>query len=602
MAARTPRASTSLRASSVNLNSVQPFLSAVLLDASQSDRPLATALIRESALAICAANKTKARLVLDGPSIDKCGVFYVGTIFYSEECSPAWDLTNNYKDVAHNFAWVVVRGKRAALLASDAAMREAILEHISSANVIDRDAAFEAFVGNHARTVWLSGTHSRTDVKADSKMLMGSALEEALDPLGDHSYHLSALRSQPQITNFGSQTIGVALASGRIWSVRPKSLTQLLTNIGALFDRLESPPTTRTKRFDFLSQPVKTLTAVQQAYDVAILPEVLLDPANTGVTTAATQAQEWAYETHYIVTPGSGSDFSVEVAFHGTNLGSLQIKPVIQGSQQRVILNNGGWSPADPSLSVLRGECERYLLDATQVKIHYDSGHTIADGLCFRGGFTDQIVTWNWQNFTGYDVDKEKPVANPSLAAAIGSTTDQSLFGFVVKSLYTQGWLTCDDGAGEVGDFVHLDPTQNKVTLIHVKASSNRNPNREISVADFDVVVAQGIRNIRHLDQAHLIAALTYSAHHQIAAATWHNGGRSTRADFIAAIQALGASFSRELVILQPRLTNAEYQACVNGTATRARQQRFQQLNTLILSARLAAIGVGATFTAFACN
>lgn len=227
---------------------------------------------------------------------------------------------------------------------------------------------------------------------------------------------------------------------------------------------------------------------------------------------------------------------------------------------------------------------------------------TIADGLCFRGGFTDQIVTWNWQNFTGYDVDKEKPVANPSLAAAIGSTTDQSLFGFVVKSLYTQGWLTCDDGAGEVGDFVHLDPTQNKVTLIHVKASSNRNPNREISVADFDVVVAQGIRNIRHLDQAHLIAALTYSAHHQIAAATWHNGGRSTRADFIAAIQALGASFSRELVILQPRLTNAEYQACVNGTATRARQQRFQQLNTLILSARLAAIGVGATFTAFACN
>jgi hypothetical protein len=604
MATRSPNSGASrLAASHIRLEDVKPFLSAVLLEATLSDRALAEALIIEAASAVGVASRTATRTVLDGPCVSKRGDFYVGSTFYREASAPAWDVAHNYEDVRHHFAWVVVRGRRAALLASDAAMRETMRDCMTSAAVIERDVAYLAFVGNHARTVWLNGTHARTDVKADAKTLMGSALEEALDPLGDHSYHLSALRSNPAIANLGTSTLGVALTSGRVWSARPQSLPNLLGDIGALFDRLDNPPTTRIAKFDFLSQPIKDLTGVQHAYAVAVLPKELLDPAGTGAAAEViARAQGWAYEARYAVTPGIGSEFSVAVHFQGTGLGELEVRPVTQGKPRRVTLDSGGWLPVDPALTALRDECQRYLLDAHQVKIHYDSGHAITDAQCFRGGFTDQLVTWEWRDFTGYDVEQEKPAAAPTLAAAVGSAADQSLFGFVVKERYSQGWLTCDDGAGEVGDFVHLDPVLNKVSLIHAKASSSADAARQVSVADFDIVVAQGIRNIRHLDQANLVAALQASAHHQIAAATWHNGRRATRADFVAAVQALGASFSKELVILQPRLTRTEYQACVNQTATPARRQRFQQLNALVLSARLAAINVGATFTAFACE
>lgn len=591
-----------LAASRIRLEDARPFLSAVLLESALTNRALAEALITEMAPLVSLTSRTVTRAVLDGPSVSKRGAFHVGSIYYRETSVPAWDFGQNYQDVAHHLAWVVVRGRRAALLASDGAMREAMRDRIASASVVGRDAVFAAFVGHQARAVWLNGTHSRTDVKADAKMLMGSALEEALDPLGDHSYHLSALRSNPAIAAFGTRTLGVALSSGRVWSARPSSLAKLLADIGALFDRLDSPPATRTTRFDFLSQPVTDLTGISQAYGLAVLPKALLDPSGTeAAADVIARAQDWAYEARYAVTPGTGSDFGVDVQFQNTDLGTLQIRPQMQGQPPRVKLVSGGWAPVNPALVTLRKECEGYLLDAEQVKLYYDSGHTITDSQCFRGGFTDQLVDWEWQDFTGYTVDKEKPTPAPTLAAAIGTPADLSLFGFVVKERFTRGWLACDDGAGEVGDFVHLDPVHRKVSLIHVKASSSAAPNRQVSVADFDVVAAQSIRNIRHLDQDHLITALQASATHQIASATWHDGRCATRAQFIAAVRALGASFTKELVILQPRLTRSEYQDCISGTASAARIQRFRQLNALVLSARLAAINVGATFTAFAC-
>ncbi len=585
-------------AATIPLTDIRPFLSAVMLTGTLSKRKLAEALIGEAAPRVRTVGNVQ-RKVLDGPSINKRGDFFIASIIYEETTVPAWAPTLTYRDLSNHFAWIVVREHRVALIASDSSMRESMVNALTSAAVIDRSDAFDAFVGSKARAVWLNGTHAQTDVKPEAKMLMGTALEEALDPLSDHSYHLSALRSQPVIPALRSKTLGVALSSGRVWSVRAQSLADLLADVGALFDQLDNPAPRSTK-YDFLSQPTAGIAGVAQAYAVSVMPTPLLDPSGMLATPVAiAQAQAWAYESSYEVHPGAGSDFTVDVTYRGTNLGTLAVQPIDTGT--RINLDSAGWQPANPALTALRAEAEAYLLDENQVKVHYDSGHTISGGQCFRGGFVDQLVDWKWQDFSGFTIEDEKPAANP-LAAAIGLPSDSSLFGFVVRSAYSHGWLTCDDGGGEVGDFVHLDPTAKKVTLIHAKAASTIDPARGFSVSDYDLVIAQSIRNIRHLDSANLLKALNKSAGYAIASATWHNGVRATRAQFIAEVAKLGASFSKELVILQPQLTKAMHTYCLSAAVTPSVDLRFKQVNSLVQGAAMAAFGVGATFVAYACT
>lgn len=592
----------SLRATQLDLDGFQPFMSAVLLKSltTKSNRALAEALINEAGASIRTRGNT-IRHVLDGPSVNRRGAFYVSCVVYSEEAPPSWDSrASSFSDKRHHVALAVVRGTRAALIASDNGMRAAMLTAIHSAKKVPRQEAFQAFVGTQARTVWLDGTHASTTVKPDKKVLMGTSLEDALDPLGDHSYQLSSVRSKVPIA--GSKTLGVSPGAARVWMSRTASLSTLLGQVGALFDRLDSPPSQPTARFKFLSQPVSGTIGVHDAYELAVLPSLLFDPDPNAPPGALDRAHEWAYEAAFRVTSVPNSpNFAIDVTLGTTSLGQLDVWVAIQPSGQ-VTLSAGSWTPIDANLQALRDECQNYLLDTAQTKIYYDSGHTVTEGQCFEGGYTEQVADWTFKNLVGFEIGKEKPdpAGGQTLAQAVAAGGGTSLFGYVKQVMFPTGWLASDDGAGEVGDFVHVDPVSGKVTLVHVKASSKDEAARQVSVADYEVVVAQAVKNVRHLDKDNLIRALQESRNRQMAIATWRDGALVSRDDFIAIVQALPARFSREVIVLQPRLSRAEHDACVNGTATNDRVKRFQQLNALVLAGRLAAMAVGATFEIFA--
>lgn len=70
--------------------------------------------------------------------------------------------------------------------------------------------------------------------------------------------------------------------------------------------------------------------------------------------------------------------------------------------------------------------------------------------------------------------------------AAIGRDGGNSLFAWVVDH-YADGWLTCDDGQGEVADFVHLSP-EGDLTLIHIKKAGSLN--RRMSAGPYEEVTA----------------------------------------------------------------------------------------------------------------
>jgi len=138
----------------------------------------------------------------------------------------------------------------------------------------------------------------------------------------------------------------------------------------------------------------------------------------------------------------------------------------------------------------------------------------------------------------------------------IGQPGDTSIFGWVVQNI-GPGWLICDDGAGEVADFVHLAP-DNTLTLVPVKAAHSESLHRQVSASAYEVVVGQATKNIGFLngDELHARLSLAQTA----TRATWHDGVRQAdRSGFLAALAAHPHSAAFGVKIVQPHLRKERY-------------------------------------------
>jgi hypothetical protein len=110
-----------------------------------------------------------------------------------------------------------------------------------------------------------------------------------------------------------------------------------------------------------------------------------------------------------------------------------------------------------------------------------------------------QSVDWN---AAGVDIESEK-VTGPR---------GRSIFSWVEEHVSSLGdtFLFCDDGAGEVADFIsaNLDQTNPVVRFFHCKASSASNPGARQD--DFYIVTCQALRTSRWLNLDHLVERLVY--------------------------------------------------------------------------------------------
>jgi hypothetical protein len=80
------------------------------------------------------------------------------------------------------------------------------------------------------------------------------------------------------------------------------------------------------------------------------------------------------------------------------------------------------------------------------------------------------------------------------------------LFAWVVNR-FADGWLTCDDGSGEVADFVHVS-IDGVLTLVHVKGAKSNSKKRGIAVNAYEVVAAQAAKNLRYVQGPQLLDRL----------------------------------------------------------------------------------------------
>ncbi len=516
---------------------------------------------------------------------------------------PAWLSGRAPEDESHELIVVSVRDNIATICASDASMRDRLVKELKACRPISRER-ISAFVGTAARALWLGGVHTPTASKADTKAITGSALEYALDPIGDQTYYLSAVRSVPQVTGLQKAgrkpVVGAAPGGARIWLRRAESWDDFKAIMAILIEHARTGKPANNP-FASLSQPIDDGSQISDAYGLSVAPsELLSEDAVAEITYEL--ARKWAFDAEFDVKPLAGPSLRAEVSLSGDVIGTAQIMIAIDAG---VAETDVTWINPVAGKEPERAECESFLSDAERIKIYYDSGHTIAQGRCYAGGYADQPFEWDFRAFGGYEIDREKPVvpAGLTLGAVIGEHGDKSLFAYVLEKMFVddkgvpKGWLVCDDGSMELADFIHVDPDERVVSLVHVKASTKQDPKRGAKAADYELVTAQAVKNLRHLDRRNLYDELKKSKDKKIAKAIWFDGVRQpNRDDFLKAVKKLPRNHRTVLIVLQPSVTKRTRDKCLADGAAPTFAMRMKQIDTLLLAARASALACGATF------
>lgn len=533
------------------------------------------------------------------------GELEAGFIHYAEQRQATWTTDPAVQDVIQHLVLICRREHHIAIYASDHRFREVLRNKfqdltattgLGATDPISPGELNAAFVQGPTRTLWLGGTHSRTSVKADSKVLAGLDLRDALDPLGDQSYYFSAARTVVQGVKV---PVGVTPRRSSIWAGISTTWKDFLETVQLLLRHLSLIIEPNHAPLPVLALSTSDTSRVQNAFDVSLQPpELLADDPTIDEETRA-DAERWAFRSYLKVTKTDGADFEARAFFDREPLGTLDFE-IDLSLPQRVKLKVGG-EPESVATADLHEQARRHCEKRTWLKIRYDSGHTISDGSVFEVRFRDMpFRNFAWADLNSYVINQEKPATLQELGK------HNSLFDWVQHcwpNLNTSdsqpgGWLACDDRPMEIADFVHLQEASEPpvLTLIHVKAAKNSSPNREISVSAYEVVVGQAIKNLRRMDRTLLEKDLVEGLSNKVGQLVWHNRQQRNREQFLQALETVGDNYERKLVILQPHVAKHRHDlARKNGKG--AELTRLKQLDTLLLAADADAHALGASLT-----
>ncbi|MBO9463161.1 MULTISPECIES: hypothetical protein [Stappiaceae] len=605
-----------------------PYLS-VSLFAAVGAAPVASAILaRIKTLAKETADQKELErprfTTVEDPDIEVAGTA-ISWAHYSVKRPPSWFSGDELQDIAHHLIVVAKRANIIAISFSDTGLRNTIVRKIVSATdgpfaSISRLTSIQinrAFVESEVRTLWLSGIHTRTAIKPDSKILSGQELESSLDPLGDQSYYFSSVRSTMSLSDVAtSKIVGASPTSGRIWLGPSQSWEEFTTNLNLILARAakfiedEGRP---DRPLPILASTIDTLEGIEQPYGMAlIVPEQVRDGAAGEANDDARLIAQFGDVAKFELTAIEGSPSFETAVFWGENqIGKLAYDFEV-ASNSKIRLKARKLEGFDQD--AIEAEVLKVLQNTENLTIYFDTGHTYSRGHFYETRFRDaRFENWDWVRMDLDDTafDKEKPLDGKRFAVEqTGSQDDRSLFGLVAKHWPNladrgapTGWLVCDDGSMESADFIHLDDQTDppRLTLIHVKGSGSDNTNRELSVPDYEVVTGQAVKNLRHIDRGLLKEKLTANANGVLKDAVWHDGVRQqNRDEFFRTLDGLGSKFAKTVVVFQPRVRKSVYETTRErmdlGDKTSKDVRQLQQLDALLLGARADCYSLGAEF------
>lgn len=453
-----------------------------------------------------------------------------------------------------------------------------------------------AFLQGEAKVLWLRGAHTPRTTQPDSKTMAGRRLQDALSAIGDATFAMtSAKAALPDDPSRRALTgsVGTTPQKSVLWNRPTSDFDEFIALVSEVFDAIEQTALAHAgidRPFPILANETYDLSDVAGAYDLAALPpETLLEGPiqDPDLVEAAYILERAVLEVDG--TPGS-ADFLVHVGLDGAFTGTLRAAVVTTGTSVQFKFGIEG-APTNLVSTKTVLEAIRYGQDL--ITVYYDSGHSIADGRIISQQIRPApFPGWDFRDFTGYDITREKPaVKRQEIHDKTAMDNDTSLFGWVVRE-FSEGYLTCDDGSGEVCDFLHVSERDYTLSFIHVKASSTGRLERGVAVGNYEIVASQAAKNLMSFDTGKLRKQLESPG--VANPACWSNGTRVTgRQDFLDALDCHGPQDKTRVIIVQPHLTEVTYNAVRNSGAPSLNLSRLALLETLLNSAGGSVMALG---------
>jgi hypothetical protein len=450
------------------------------------------------------------------------------------------------------------------------------------------------------RGLWLRGTHARSKTKADTKNIAGADLRQTLSPVEDQTYAMNSARSVlPAIPSRVALvgTVGTTPTRSLVWNKSAASFDEFAQCASELLELVAQTIVSEsngTPVFPLLVQPVFDFTNVWGAYDLSFANPTELPDGTADAKIAAAQLLESAVLN--IEGKENSPDFRLDVGLDMCVGGAMRGRILHDDGHARLSLGLVG-TPTDSTIAIPVCEALQY---SDLITVYYASGHTFTHGTLYKPQSKPRpFGNWEWKDFAGYSIAKEKPGSKnwspEQIHAAIGVGDDRSIFSWVV-SYFKTGLLTCDDGPGEIADFIHVGVDDFTLSLIHVKGAANDSALRSVSATAYEVVVSQAVKNSMFLDGDLLVEHLKTAP--VPCPGTWTDGVRQAdRTDLIEAILERDARDKCRVIIVQPHVSEKIYNEAHSDGSSSARPSvnllRLQRLENILNGGRPTVTGMG---------
>lgn len=432
---------------------------------------------------------------------------HLAWLYYSKKISVTWATGPGApKDLENHLIVMVTRSSLLSVVASDKSLgnrlaRSSWAKEWSKLKRLASVRLEKALVLGRTRTLWLSGIHRSVATKPDSKVLIGRDIEASLDALGDQTYQYTSTRCEGPKA-LPASFVGVTPRMAKVWLGPSVDWEVFLENSRELLRLVESPGKKTEQPYPILARADGSLTDVKEAFDVSFAaPEYLHeeDPV------LEAELEDFIQKATWTVKGEKGPNCVLKVKLpDGSHELKIELK-IVKGEVQHSV------KPADTDPTEEVKKIAEWCARPDLLKIFYDSVHTYSDGQIFVVRTRPLPFKLRGEDFTGFDISLEKP--RPAGASQgvdlsrIGQPNEPSLFTWV-WGRWKKGWLWCDDGSGEIADFIHVDSTKSVLSLIHVKAANSDSPQRGISVSAYEVVCSQALKNLRYTERRELEAPL----------------------------------------------------------------------------------------------
>lgn len=534
----------------------------------------------------------------------------IAALHLREKRQVAWAGANKVQDQLNHLVAVFVSKSFALIYMSDGALKSEIHDALfagkfSEWEPVDERVLVTAYItGSALRTLWLGGTHRNLPIRPNSKVLSGKDLNDAIEPFGDSTFLAGAVRSAKA---------GVSLKRSGLWFGPMKKWDDMCALAVVVLSELAANQvniaTLSASVHDGLAQAVGDFSSVKNAYEIE-----WVDPDTINGRNRAKKLEE--LRARYSIEMGTALVSDQDISIKLTDLSDgtaadLILQPSLTSA--RAVKFNVQGKP----LKGLKICTDAICADPGFVRVYYDSWHTITNATISMAAVQDRAFPLEFCNFglpAQCDVSQEKPPGKKLDLGKMFTAGDRSLFKWVFqKGLVQLGlqspsaglcWLYCDDGAGEVADFIHvvLPPYSGvitpKITLIHVKGASNSGTKRRISAGAFEVVTAQAMKNLRRMIANQMMQEIKNTVKVHGDARTWDQpwalglvSSAGTGKALMVGLETILAKCDFEVIIVQPHVLQSTY------TTAKGPSQAVTaiQLRSLLFGAQAMTQAAGAT-------